>query len=46
MNYGAILNVDIIAEFDAVYIAANNRIKPDAAVLAHYYITNNSTIIC
>ena len=41
-----VLDVDPVADADAIYIATNHGIEPDAAMVAHAHITNNRGIGC
>ena len=44
MNDGAILHIYLIAQADDIYISPNNSIEPNAALVAHNHIANNSAI--
>ncbi len=41
---GAVLNVDFVANADAVDIAAHHRLKPDAAIVADDHVANDGRI--
>src|SRR4051794_27776290 len=44
MNYSSILYIYFIAHFYIMHIPTHNGIKPNAAILSHYYIAYNSSI--
>jgi hypothetical protein len=44
VNNGAILNIHFIPYAYAVYVAPHHGIEPDAAVVAHHYVANDSGI--
>src|SRR6266542_1014107 len=44
MNHRTILHIHFIANPYIMNIAADYRIKPNAAIVAHYHITDNSSI--
>ena len=46
VNYGSILNIDLITDTDAVDIPANDGLKPNAALVAHDNIAYNSSVFC
>ena len=39
MQYASILNVDVIANTNAVHVSTHNGIEPNAAIIPEYYIT-------
>jgi hypothetical protein len=41
MNDSAILDIDIIAKTNRIYITSNNSIKPDRTIFAHGNIAND-----
>ena len=41
-----VLDVDPVSDADAIYIATNNSIEPDAAMVTHAHIANNGGIGC
>ncbi len=44
VNNSAILHIYLIAHPDSIYIAAYYGAKPHAALVAHLYIANNSSV--
>ena len=43
---GIVLDVDPVADADAIDIATDHGIEPDAAMVAHPHIANNGGIGC
>jgi hypothetical protein len=46
MDHCAILYVYFVAHFYIMNITTNHGVEPDAAFIAHYYISNNGCIGC
>jgi hypothetical protein len=44
MDTSAVLYIHLVPHPDKIYIATNNRIEPDTAIIAHYDITNYSGV--
>jgi hypothetical protein len=44
MDAGAVLDIHFITDAYKIYISTNDRIKPDAAIITHYHIANDSGI--
>jgi hypothetical protein len=44
MNDSIVLDVDPVANADAIYIATDHGIEPDAAMVSHAHIANNGGI--
>jgi hypothetical protein len=44
MDTGAVLHIDFVSHSYKIHITSYNSIKPDTAVITHYYITNNGSI--
>src|SRR5690606_20151995 len=42
MNHRSVLHVYFVSHSDEVYIAPHHGIEPDAAIITHDYIANNS----
>src|SRR5690554_5959845 len=43
---GSVLNVDLVPQSDGVDIAAQYRVVPNAAIVAHLHIANNGGVFC
>jgi hypothetical protein len=44
MNNGTVLHIYLVAHAYDIYIAPNYGVEPDAAIVAHNHIPNNSGI--
>ena len=46
MKNSTVLDIYFIAYAYGVYIAAHNGGKPNAAVIPHFHVSNNSAVLC
>jgi hypothetical protein len=46
MQHAAILDIGFLSDANEIYITSHNGLKPDRAVVAHDYITNEGGIFC
>ena len=46
MDDGTILHIDLVAQADAVDIAADNGVEPHTARITHFHVAHNSSVGC
>jgi hypothetical protein len=46
MNHCIVLDVDIIAQLDVMYVAAQYGAEPETTVITRFHIANDGSIFC